>query len=380
MEHDKKKIKVLILTNDLFVGGVQKLVIDQVAHLDRSVFDLSIVSLIQAERRGTLYDRVPEGIRVHALNFTSLKSIQGWCSLITVLRIEKPDIVKSALFFSNTVARVLQPFFGYRVVAAEHNTEAKRSYSSRLINWYLSHFCTTIVADSNTVAAFVSKTEHISEGKFTVIYNGVELAEIAQAKALYGAQKESIRAELGMSVSDKVFVNIARLSTQKNHHLMIDGFNELCKKKNGVKLIIIGDGPFRGALEGKIKEYGLINNVFLLGERTDIYRYYAIADFFLLTSVREGFCISAMNGLAFGLPLVSTRVAGVVEYLKDGKNGYFINDDKNDIGRVLDRVTSLNEVELHAFRTAAVATAANFGVDQYAAHYNKLFLKIGRSR
>ena len=53
--------------------------------------------------------------------------------------------------------------------------------------------------------------------------------------------------------------------------------------------------------------------------------FYAMSDFFIMTSRHEGFCIAAMEGLAFGMPLISTKVAGIVEYLKDEVNGFLLN-------------------------------------------------------
>lgn len=371
-----KKIKIVIVTNDLVVGGVQKLIVDQVTLLDKNIFDLSIVSLSQFPGKTDFYDLVPKDIPVYKLNFKRFFDLKEWINLIRIIRNEKPDIVKSSLFFSNIIVLFLKPFFGYKVISAEHNTDLKRPWNVRSLNRFFSMFSYTIVADSNGVVDIISKTEGIPREKFTVIYNGVELGPIKNAIEIYTPNKNEIRDEIGLSMSDKIFLNVARLSVQKNHKLMIDAFAYVVKKNTNAKLVIIGDGPLRGDIEDQIKSLDLIKNVILLGERKDIYRFYAVSDFFLLTSVREGFCISAMNGLAFGLPLVSTRVAGVSEYLQDSKNGLFIPNDPSSAGEILNKILSFDEITLSNYKRAASLSAESFGVDLYIKKYEDLFTRV----
>lgn len=371
-----KKIKIVIVTNDLVVGGVQKLIVDQVTLLDRNIFDLSVVSLSQFPGKTDFYDLIPKDISVHKLNFKRFFDIKQWKNLIGIIIDEKPDIVKSSLFFSNIIVLSLKPFFGYKVVSAEHNTDLRRPWHVRTLNRFFSMFSYTIVADSNGVVDIISKTEGIPKEKFTVIYNGVELNAIKNAIESYGSHKEEIRDEIGLSLSDKIFLNVARLSVQKNHKLMIDAFSHVAKENPNAKLVIIGDGPLRGDIEDQVKNLGLTKNVILLGERKDIYRFYAVSDFFLLTSVREGFCISAMNGLAFGLPLISTRVAGVSEYLQDGKNGLFIPSDPSSAGEIVNKILSLDDTVLDSYKKAALISAEPFGVDAYIKKYEELFIRV----
>ena len=372
----QKKIKILILTNDLAIGGVQKLIVDQVTLLDKDKFDFLIVSLYQFEDKTDFYDLIPPHVSVHKLNFKRFFDIAEWGKLVSIIKKEKPDIVKSSLFFSNIIALFLKPFFGYTVISAEHNTDLKRPWNVRFLNKFFSIFAYTIVADSNGVVDIISKTEGISKEKFTVIYNGVELGPIKNAIEEYGPQREEIRREIGLNGEDKVFLNVARLSAQKNHAFMIDAFSYVVKENPNAKLVIIGDGPLRGDIEDQIKNIGLSKSVILLGERKDIYRFYAVSDFFLLTSVREGFCISAMNGLAFGLPLISTRVAGVSEYLQDGKNGLFIPNDSPSTGEIINKMLLIDDTVLDSYKRAALISAEPFGVDAYIKRYEELFVRV----
>jgi glycosyltransferase involved in cell wall biosynthesis len=230
------------------------------------------------------------------------------------------------------------------------------------------------------LADFLVEKEGIKKEKIAVIYNGIEIEEIKNTKKEFFDQKEKIRREMRLTLGHKIFLNIARINTQKNHRLMIEAFYDLCKKRGDCRLVIIGDGSLKNNIEKQIKELGLENKVLLLGERKDIYKFYSISDFFILTSMREGFCISAMNGLAFGLPLISTKVAGVSEYLKDGKNGFFADSDPKDISEKMDTMANLPHEELSKMKKNSEETAEEFDIKKYGEAYQKLFLAcVGRA-
>lgn len=365
------KKKVVIVLNDFLVGGIQKLAIDQMRGL-KDEYEFVLVVLMQFQKDG-FYHLVPSKIPVYKLHFKSFHDIRSLIELFKILRKENPDIVKSAMFFSNTLVRILKPFFKFRVISAEHNTESKRPFLHKCINFLLSKITYTIVADSNTVADHVSKSEWIPRNKFSVIYNGVELAEIERAEQEFLPLRDSIRIENKIDSNTPVFLTVARLVLQKNHRLMIEGFASFLGKGNKGKLLIIGDGVLIDRLKEQVLSLNLAEHVVFLGERQDIYKFYVASDYFLLTSVREGFCISAMNGLAFGLPLISTRVAGVVEYLKDGENGYFIDDTTESLSSVLHEIVHLDHESLSILKSNAKKTARDFGVDAHVNKYRELF-------
>lgn len=373
MNKNKGKIKIVILTNDLLIGGVQKLVIDQITLLDANKFEFTVISLIQFPSKGTFYDLVPSHVKLYKLNFKGIGDMGQWIKLFQILKKIRPNIVKSSLFFSNTIARILKPLVGYKVIVAEHNTEIRRRLSYKIINWLLAPLAWKIVADSRTVADFVSKSEYIKKNKFVVIYNGVELKVIEEAKKNFAMQKDAIRKEIGLGSDDVVFLNIAHISTQKNHQLMIDGFARFSNTYANAKLVIIGDGLLMPHIKERITQLGLTEKVILLGERRDIYRFYSIADFFLLTSIREGFCISAMNALAFGVPVITTRVAGLIEYIQDGVNGFFIENNAADLAIKLDTATTLSKEQRSEMGNHAMLTAQHFSIEKYVATYEQLF-------
>lgn len=369
----KNKIKIILTTNDFLIGGAQKLIIDTLNTLEGEPFEFYVITLKQFDGQGTFYGLIPGGTPIYKLNFKSFWDFREWIELIKILAKIKPDIVKSALFFSNTIFRILKPLFRYKVIVAEHNTEVKRSVTTIIINKFLSVFSYKIVADSRTVAKFLIEKEGIDRSRIQVIYNGVELRDIKKSIKELGPKREEIRSSLGISSGDRVFLNIARFTTQKDHRMLVESFGLLAKKRDDIKLIIIGDGRLRGDIEHLIEEKKLSDKIFLLGEKLDLHKYYIASDYFALSSRREGFCIVAMNALAFGRPLVTTKVAGVIEYVENAVAGFFSEHSTIEFSRAMERALNLTSEEYDKFGREAEAIADSFSLDKYAETYKKLF-------
>jgi len=372
----KKPIKLLIVENDLIIGGVQRLTLDQLRGLDKSVFSPSLFTLMQFRGKGDFYNLVPEGVSVTKFDFKGFLDLKGWVAIIQELRKLKPDIIKTSLFFSNNIFRILKPFFGYKLISAEHNTGTPRKWSFRILDRFLSTFSNAIIADSKEVSSFITSNEKIDPRKMKVIYNGVDIEGIQNSKKELFNQREQIRKEIGINPTDKVFLSVARITTQKNHELMVNAFNLLLKERNDSVLVILGDGSLRKKVEDQVESLGLTNKVLVLGENKYVHKYYAISDYFLLTSRHEGFCIAAMEALAFGLPVISTRVAGVIEYLKDGYNGFFSDATPESFRSAMKKALSLSSSELPVMKENAVSTADKYSVKRYSDEFGKLLLVV----
>ncbi|WP_141082914.1 glycosyltransferase, partial [Campylobacter vicugnae] len=86
----------------------------------------------------------------------------------------------------------------------------------------------------------------------------------------------------------KVFINVARLSIEKDQEKLIRAFKDVNTKYPNTKLIILGDGPLKEKLENLIKRLKLKKSVFLLGRISNPYPYLKKADCFVMSSNHEG--------------------------------------------------------------------------------------------
>jgi N-acetyl-alpha-D-glucosaminyl L-malate synthase BshA len=98
----------------------------------------------------------------------------------------------------------------------------------------------------------------------------------------------------------------------------------LVREKMRAKLVMIGDGPDRGAAEWMVRQKGIENDVLFLGKQDHVHEKLGLADLFLLPSTLESFGLAALEAMACEVPVVATNVGGVPEVVEHGVDGYLV--------------------------------------------------------
>ena len=98
----------------------------------------------------------------------------------------------------------------------------------------------------------------------------------------------------------------------------------IVRAKMPAKLVLIGDGPDRGAAEYLVRKKRLQKDVFFLGKQNAVYEKLSSADLFLLPSQLESFGLAALEAMACEVPVVATNVGGIPEVVTHGVDGYLV--------------------------------------------------------
>jgi N-acetyl-alpha-D-glucosaminyl L-malate synthase BshA len=98
----------------------------------------------------------------------------------------------------------------------------------------------------------------------------------------------------------------------------------LVRQKMPAKLVLIGDGPDRGAAEFLVRKYGLQKDVDFLGKQDNVYEKLSVADLFILPSLLESFGLAALEAMACEVPVIATNAGGVPEVVEHGVDGYLV--------------------------------------------------------
>jgi len=96
------------------------------------------------------------------------------------------------------------------------------------------------------------------------------------------------------------------------------------RAKMPAKLVLIGDGPDRGAAEYLVRKKKLQKDVHFLGKQDQVYRLLSDADLFLLPSQLESFGLAALEAMACEVPVIATNVGGIPEVIEHGVDGYLV--------------------------------------------------------
>ena len=137
-------------------------------------------------------------------------------------------------------------------------------------------------------------------------------------------QEKKIREFYKLKENSRVILSVGELSSLKNHILGVKAFPYI--KTENIEYIICGIGPEEQKLKELVKENNLENQVHLLGYQTAIENLMSISELFLFPSRREGLGLAALEAMAAGLPLISSNVGGIKDYVQDGKTGCVLND------------------------------------------------------
>jgi glycosyltransferase involved in cell wall biosynthesis len=127
-----------------------------------------------------------------------------------------------------------------------------------------------------------------------------------------------LRARFGLSQSGQLAITLGSLTPEKDHFTLLEAAAKLVRDLPDLHWIIVGEGPLEQGLRESIARLGLVDRVHLVGQLEDPHRALAGADVFVLSSTEEGLGSSILAAMAREIPVVATRVGGVVDLLGSG--------------------------------------------------------------
>src|SRR5437016_4191713 len=151
----------------------------------------------------------------------------------------------------------------------------------------------------------------------------------------------------------------------------------LVRAKMPAKLVLIGDGPDRGAAEYLVRKYKLQQGVFFLGKQDNVYEKLAAADLFLLPSQLESFGLAALEAMACEVPIIATNVGGVPEVVEHCVDAFLVEPgDVQEASRygieILSRADRGRAMGQTARLNAKKNFCANDVIPAYEAYYKRV--------
>lgn len=304
-------------------GGAQRVIVN----LAQGIAERGLpVDVVLAAAEGAFLDQLSPAVRLVDLRAGRLLRSLG--PLIGYLRRERPRVLVSSISHANLIAlwaarlaRQATP-----VVVTEHTTVsqatapggrlAERLGPHLVRNFYPWAAC--VVAVSRGAAEDLARTSGIPRDRVRVVYNPVITP--------------SLMAHVGRTPDHPWFVpgqppvilGVGRLSRAKDFPTLIRAFAEV-RGRRAARLIILGEGEDRAALETLVGDLGVADDVALPGFRDDAMAYMARSAVFVLSSVWEGLPTVLIEALAAGAPVVSTDCpSGPREILQDGRLGALV--------------------------------------------------------
>jgi glycosyltransferase involved in cell wall biosynthesis len=136
-------------------------------------------------------------------------------------------------------------------------------------------------------------------------------------------EKKELRTRLGLPADGRIIVFIGRLVPVKELPFLVDGFAGAAARDPQAHLVIVGDGPMRAEITGRVASAGLASRVTFAGsvDPNETRFWLQASDIFTLVSAREGLPVSLIEAMATGLPAAVTNIPAITQLITDGRNG-----------------------------------------------------------
>jgi len=226
-----------------------------------------------------------------------------------------------------------------------------------------------ITAVSNNLREETYKSFAVTK-EIEVIHNFVDVARFAKKPI------DAFRKVIAPG-GEKIIVHASNFRKIKRVQDVIKVFAEI-RKQMPAKLLMVGDGPERPAMETLARTLDVFDDVRFLGKQEQMEEILVVSDLFLLPSEYESFGLAALEAMAAGMPVISTNAGGLPEINIHGQTGFMA--DVGNVAAMSQYAVELlmDEEKLKAFKKGASGQAALFDIQNIVPLYEKLYSRFCR--
>jgi len=323
--------KILIVVSQLDLGGTEQHLYRVLPHLRSAGVDIHVYSM---RANGYFAGPIREaGITVHEPAYERVPLFAPIYNCIEILRILytwKPDIIHFFLpkaYLLGGLTSLLRHSL-FRVMSRRSlNLYQRNRPGAAVAERWLHNRMDAITGNSKAVIEQLAETEGVPRDKLTLIYNGLDAAEMTTPMS-----QADVREKLGIPGQVTVLIMVANLIPYKGHHVLLNAL-DIVNRKYGHNWVLLCAGRDDGAgaqLEKLSRTLAIEERVRFLGSRTDIAELLKAADIAVLSSLQEGFSNFILEAMAAGLPVIATDVGGNGEAVTDEETGRLVPPNEPD--------------------------------------------------
>ncbi len=366
-------IKILFFIENLSAGGAEKVLQNLVNNMDKEKFDITVQTVWKENPEEYLNENIRYKYIYPCYSKLNNYKYRLGALLKTIYPLHIKDDYDIEVAYLECGAT--------KVISTSTNKKAKK------IAWV---HCDLSKKVSN-ISEFKKKSEkwYKKFHKVVCVSNDVEKS----FKSIYGnafdteviynvIDDSSIREKADENISDFSFdekiptiVSVGRLSTEKRFDRLIETHKILLDEGILNKLLIIGEGDERQALEQIIKASGVQETVSLLGFKSNPYPYIKNADLLACSSDYEGFSSFVAEGLILGKAIVTTECNGMEELLGSSQYGIITDYDAKALSEGIKKLLADNNLKEEYERNATERGKA-FSVEASVKKTEEFFLSV----
>lgn len=328
--HGKKR-KVLIVTDEMEVGGSQRQIANLLTAIDQTRIE---PVLLYFREHSFLVDQIEaEGVRVHYLPKNGKVSPGFLMALVGFLRAERFDVIHAYSFTAELWIALARRFAkGASLISSIRGKYDEYAWWQWRIKQWVTHQSTLVISNSKMAAEFAYQQMALSGDDCAIVYNGVRAPA---TDMLLPEDLVDLRASY-----DWILTFVGRLGSEKNVPCLMRAAKHLQDEgRNRLGIWLVGDGAERQKLEAMAAEFGL-KQVHFLGQRLDVDAILRHSDAAVLPSFWEGLSNALLEAMAAGKPVIASAVGGSPEIVQHEGNGLlFPSDDDQALAKAITRLS-----------------------------------------
>jgi len=299
------KYNILITTMRLDIGGAETHIVELAKGLSREGFNVVVAST------GGVYEKelIESNIKVYHVPLDNKKPhnvIKAYYQLKNIITEEKIDLVHAHARIPGFICGLLHKKMGFPFVTTAHGTW-KTGYGLR----YITNWGQKTMAVSEDIRKYLLSNYKIDDADIKVTINGIDTNKFSPAISCSDIMKE-----LTLTEEDRKIVYISRFDSDRSYIIgkLLEIIPELSEKIQNLKIIMVGSGNILDSVKERAQEINSRighNTVIVVGSRTDINKFTALADLFI------GFGRSSLEALSSGKPLILAGNAGYIGILDE---------------------------------------------------------------
>lgn len=361
-------MKICLFAPNLGGGGAERIISVLANHLADNGFK---VDLVLANATGPYLEDISKAVKVIDLHCKRV-SLSVF-KLVKYLKASRPQVVFASQMHAARALILAVKLSGVKskVIIRQPtmlvSPYEKRSTSSmlqlKLFLFLARRYADKIIVTSQAMADEFISLSKISQNKVKIIYNPLPISQIQKRS------QEKLEHPWFQAGQAPVVLAVGRLETVKNFSSLIRAFS-LVVKKTEAKLVILGEGSERNALENLVSALGLQSSVQMPGFVENPYQYMSRAKVFVQSSLREGFSNGLIEAMACGTQVIATDcVGGTAEILEHGRWGRLVPvDDARAMAAEL--LSLINAAE----NANALSRAENFDANTFYTKFENILV------
>lgn len=371
-------MNVCFLINQLAPGGAPTLLLDIVTHTDANANIEYTVCFIEGDD-SLVSDFENEDVRVVNFEAEFKFDPRALRRMARFFQREKFDILHTHLPYSQTLGRIFGRVGGIKnIISTQHNVPTNYHPITGTLEWITRHLDSRTIAVSEGIErAFTENARQYEpgqSGRWCTIYNGIDV--VGFNEQVLSANATILESRYGIG-NEPVFLSVGRYVPAKAQHDLIAAMNRVVREQSDAQLFIVGWGELEDNLHQTVANFDLGDNVTITGRvsNEDIYRFYSVSDVFVSSSVREGLPIAHLEAMAAELPVVATKIPGVMEIIEHRQTGLLA--PARSPSKLADKMTEVVAKNNHKYGVNGYRrAAAMFDIEETTASHIELYREL----